>query len=580
MRGVSSTLAGMAFWQEVKSGAMIEEEHADQDEKLPKRAVDAIPDLSLGRTMAAIGLAVGFCLGIALSSRGDPSGPVRWAGFTAPSQGMEVNRGGWGRMAQLANGDWLAVSTSYPRGRKPYLRLYASSDRARTWKAVSSVAESGRTLDNGELITLSDGTVLLTMRSLILSNSYRLPVYRSTDNGASWSYLSNIDASEGDKVGGLWEPKFLTLPDGLLAVFYSNEAHAGYSQIISEQLSKDNGASWGDEIWAVAQSGGGALRPGMPQICRMASGDYILVYEVVGVGKANVYDKISTNGVNWPEGLGAHIPCQHAGPFVTALPDGRLLVTSCENQVSFSGDFGATWQKIDPPPWKIGFVFDWPALYLVQSNQVAAWVSDRGIWSAFGDVSPPMAWPRQFAADFRSGRDENWTRYGGRFAITNGVYQLADADSYGKALTGDEFWADGELQADVRLETPGNAGLIFRASNPDYTEPDDGFDYYVGLNAGGSVVFGIQSNSWTELASAPVAIGTNGWHHLAVRLQGSHIVVHLDGAGAPLISQQDASFRRGQIGVRAFRCDAAFKNITFSNATAAAANVAPNPAFQ
>ena len=35
------------------------------------------------------------------------------------------------------------------------------------------------------------------MRSLISSVSYRLPVYRSTNNGASWTYLSNIDASEG-----------------------------------------------------------------------------------------------------------------------------------------------------------------------------------------------------------------------------------------------------------------------------------------------------------------------------------------------------------------------------------------------
>jgi len=476
-------------------------------------------------------------------------------------------------MTRLANGNWLCVSTLYPPGQNSFLGIYASTDNAKTWRHICNVAESGRVLDNGELITMANGTVLLTMRSLILSNSYHLPVYQSTNDGLTWSYLSNIDSSEGVNVGGLWEPKFYLLKNGLLAAFYSNESHSGYSQMISERISTNSGASWGNEIWAVAQAGGGGLRPGMPQICQMATGNYILVYEIVGIGNADVYYNLSSDGMTWPATLGTHIPCQHAGPFIAALPDGRLLVTSCENQVSFSDDFGATWQKIDPPPWKFGFNLDWGAIYLVQSNQVAVWVARNGLWSAFGELSPPMTWQRQFVADFTSGTDPNWTRYRGNFAITNNTYWLDDTNGYGKALTGSEFWSDGVLQSDVMLSTPGNAGLVFRATNPDYTGPDDGFDYYVGLDTGGFVILGIQSNSWTAITNAPLTVTTNSWHHLEVDLHGGKIAIYLDGANKPAISYNDGTFARGQIGVRAFECNAVFKNVTFSNAVSPALNI-------
>jgi hypothetical protein len=525
--------------------------------------------LSAGKTGVAIVMGVTLAVWFALGSMsfGDPSGPVSWPGSTRPTQGTLVTGGGWGRMTRLTNGNWLCVSTTYPPGENSFLEIYTSSDGAKTWKYVSDVVESGRVLDNGELITLTNGTVLLTMRSLILSNSYHLPVYQSTNNGQTWTYLSNIDSNEGTNIGGLWEPKFYLLQNGLLAAFYSNESHPGYSQMISERISTNNGASWGSEIWAVGQAGGGSLRPGMPQICQMATGNYIMVYEIVGIGNADVYYNISSNGMNWPSTLGTHIPCQHAGPFITALPDGRLLVNSSENQVSFSDDFGATWQKIDPPPWNFGFFLDWGALYLVQSNQVAAWVTTNGLWSAFGTLSPPIVWPRQYAADFSSGMDSNWTRYGGNFAIANDTYLLNDTNTYGKALTGDEFWSDGVLQADVMVSTPGNAGLIFRATNPDCTGPDEGFDYYVGLDTGGFVILGIQSNSWTAFTNTPISITTNSWHHMTVNLQGSNITIYVDTTNKPAISYTDRTFTRGQIGVRAFECNAAFKNVTFSSAS-------------
>src|SRR5262249_34035920 len=152
------------------------------------------------------------------------------------------------------------------------------------------------------------------------------------------------------------------------------------------------GASWGPEIWAVAQPGGGRLRPGMPQMTRMANGLYLMVYEVVNSGNADVYCKTSPDAFTWPDGLGNLIPCQHCAPFVLTLPNGMLLVTSCENQVSFSEDNGETWQLNDPPGWAGGFQFTWPAIYQIKPDEIGVMAATNGVKMRFGAIAARPQW--------------------------------------------------------------------------------------------------------------------------------------------------------------------------------------------
>ena len=491
--------------------------------------------------------------------------PVKWGTTTT------VAPGGWGRMAALTNGNWLAVSTVFPAGTNSYLSILISSNSCRNWTAIARVQVAGRTLDNGELVVLPNGNILLTMRSLIGTTSFLLPVYVSADQGRTWTYLSNIDSSSGP--GGLWEPDFLVLTS-TLAVFYSNEAHPGFSQLISEKISTDGGTNWGAEIWAVAQNGGGSLRPGMPQIVRMANGNYILVFEVVNSGNADVSYKISSDATTWAGGLGTHIPCQHCGPFVTAVASGIVFLTSCENQVSFSRDFGATWQRLETPPWNLGFNFSWPALYNTGSNELAAMVTWGGVNLRFGNLVPLAPWPNPFADNFNGGTDTNWTRYDGNFGFASGTYLLNDAGTNGKALTGSEFWADGTLETDLLISTPGNAGVVFRMTNPDYTGPDAGFDYYAGLDTGGFMVFGIQSNAWSQLATTPMTVAINTTYHLKIVMQGSLFKLYAVDMNTPKVTWTNSTFARGQIGVRAFQCNASFDNVSFTNAVPTRLNVA------
>ncbi|HEV2695265.1 MAG TPA: sialidase family protein [Verrucomicrobiae bacterium] len=299
---------------------------------------------------------------------------------------IHVSTGGWGRMIRLTDGSWLSVATQFPHGTNSFLKLFRSRDDCRSWKPVTTVTEAGRIFDNGELVQLPDGDVLLTGRSLIEGKSYKLPVYRSMDFGATWHYLSNIDTSEGLGRRGLWEPDFWVLADGRLVVTYSNEKHDGFSQLISERVSTNNGATWGEEIRAVAEPGGGNLRPGMSQMARMTNGKYILVYELINVGHGDVHQKISDDGITWPVGIGMPIPGQHCGPFVAALPDGRVAVSSCENELSLSGDFGASWQMVMPTPWRLGFKFTWPAIYVVKTNEIGVMISNGGVRLRLGEL--------------------------------------------------------------------------------------------------------------------------------------------------------------------------------------------------
>ncbi|MDB6058328.1 MAG: exo-alpha-sialidase [Verrucomicrobiales bacterium] len=319
---------------------------------------------------------------VALSAEPASTNRIAW------NETVELGKGFWMRLAYIKGERWLGVITRFPGHKAPsWLEIVESTNGCRAWATVARVEQSGRHLDNGNLLVMPDGAVLLTCRSLIDGESFRLPVFRSKDRGRTWAALSNIDSNEGATgtlfAKGLWEPHLFFLPDGRVSVVYSNEKHAGYSQILSEKVSKDGAKTWGEERRIVEEAGGGKLRPGMGVPARMSDGRFILVYEIVGRGNADVYFKISKDGLQWPEGLGTEMKGQHAAPFALALTDGSLLVTSASHQISLSTDLAQTWQTI-ASPWDMPFKLTWPALYQVGTNRVLAVISNPQTRLRFG----------------------------------------------------------------------------------------------------------------------------------------------------------------------------------------------------
>ncbi len=325
------------------------------------------------------------------------SDPATFSDVGEDARGLRPGTFGaeYGRMVNLADGSWLCVYTLYDKENFGYthdprggtrLQIARSVDVGRNWSVLTTISDPGRDLDNGRMIQLRNGHILLGARSVRWQESYRLPVYESIDDGLTWSHLSTIDSNEGipgslgtpDK--GVYEPHFYILDNGDVGVMYSSEKHVtehpSFSQIISEKISTDNGTSWGNEIWAVVEEG--PARPGMPVWTKMRNGRYIVVYEVCGTEDCNVSYKLSDGGRKWPPGLGFLISNQHGGPYVLSLLDGRLLVTSNLGEVSYSDDYGSSWHLVEPPPFPVGSGGAiWSSLYQTKADELAVMSSVR-----------------------------------------------------------------------------------------------------------------------------------------------------------------------------------------------------------
>lgn len=302
----------------------------------------------------------------------------------------------YARMVELDNGNWLTVYTVYrnngyladPNGGNQ-LELAVSEDKGTTWTIEATISDPGRDLDNGQMIQLSNGDLLLACRSVIWQQSYRLPVYKSTDRGQTWQYFSTIDENEGSAAGslgnpdrGVYEPYFYMLDQNRLGVMYANEKYAAstptYSQVISQKISTDNGLTWGNEIWVVNDLQHSNARPGMPVWTQMSNGKFIAVYEIVSTEDVNIFYKISDDGTTWPSGIGTQILNQRGAPYILSMTDGTLLVTSNTHCISRSLDFGQNWSLEPISPYGSLFGDDdnlWPSMYQVASNEIAVLTS-------------------------------------------------------------------------------------------------------------------------------------------------------------------------------------------------------------
>jgi hypothetical protein len=305
---------------------------------------------------------------------------------------VDMGRGAWGRLAPDDKGRWWMVLTRFPAPRTSHLEILISTNHCRDWTPLARVSEPGRLVDNGHLLLRSDGTLLLAARSLHEGESYELPVYASTNEGRTWQRWSCIDAIEGpvaQQKRGLWEPFLFSLPDGRVSVIYSSEKHEGYSQVLSQKSSPDGGRTWGPEHRIVEEPGGGRLRPGMGVVTRTHDGHFLLVYEVVGLGRGQVHVKRSEDGERWPPGLGTPIPGHEAAPWVLALRDGRLLLTSCRNTLSISTNGGLTWLPVGGEPWPVRFQYTWPALYEIAPETILASRSEGPVRLYFCRIPSP-----------------------------------------------------------------------------------------------------------------------------------------------------------------------------------------------
>ena len=221
----------------------------------------------------------------------------------------------YGRATRLqhsksANGTMLATFEQYVNG-TPSFPIFQSTDSGETWKQISSVTDQV----NGwglrwqpELYELPQaignmpaGTILCAGNSIPSDYSKsKLDLYKSTDHGKTWSFVSSIASGGQPKSENgytpVWEP-FLMVANNKLIAYYSDQRDTKYGQKIVHQTSTD-GINWGPVVDDVTSS----LyidRPGMPVVAQMGNGNYIMTYEICGSQNCEVSYKIGADPENF-----------------------------------------------------------------------------------------------------------------------------------------------------------------------------------------------------------------------------------------------------------------------------------------
>ncbi|HEU5397488.1 MAG TPA: beta-L-arabinofuranosidase domain-containing protein, partial [Verrucomicrobiae bacterium] len=149
-----------------------------------------------------------------------------------------------------------------------------------------------------------------------------------------------------------------------------------------------------------------------------------------------------------------------------------------------------------------------------------------------------------------------WTTFGGNWWARQGTLSTVPASANGaKAVEMATAFTNFTYDADVSVGPVGDAGLIFRVSQPDIGA-DAYCGYYAGINAqAGQLEFGYASNGWHSLMNVPMKIDANTSYHLKIEAAGPHIRVFVGHQRSPVLEARDDTFSSGMIGVRDYCTD-------------------------
>ncbi|KAJ7623700.1 glycoside hydrolase family 93 protein [Roridomyces roridus] len=308
--------------------------------------------------------------------------------------------GTYPRITHLADGSLLGGYTAFS-GSTRILTIVRSTDNGNTWTAWGTVAQGTGDLDNIDLIQLANGHIVAAFRNHDLTGStytfYRITTSVSTDNGKTWSFLSQVIQRAPSGVNGLWEPFLRNAKSGALQVFFASE-NASNDQDILMSTSTDGGLTWTGPITAAGATTTG--RDGMPactDYTANGAAHVICTFETTE-GTAplfNVKSVVSTNdGTSWGERAQVFISAgKNAGsPFVTTTTAGTLVasfMTDEDNTASHAWPQGASMKIVtslstDPASWGqkttvLPISSLWPSVFARTDGTVLACADNGGV---------------------------------------------------------------------------------------------------------------------------------------------------------------------------------------------------------
>lgn len=468
------------------------------------------------------------------------------------------------------------------------------------------------------------GTLLLQGNMAPSNNaSTSFVEWRSTNGGASWTYVSNFQNGRGEGAG-TWEPFMALNSAGNLVTYFSDERqNATYSQKLAHIVSTDGGATWSanpdgstrvspgevNDVTSATQSD----RPGMATVARTSGGTYFMSYEICGpTFNCSVHYKSSTTGDSWGSGasdLGILAQTSdgrtlNGTPYIAWTPaggsSGELLLSGHtesageSQQVIFvnANSGSGSWSWTPAPLVATGSGTNCspnysPNLLVSASGQsvrytAASAVGTYGCSEVTGQVNVGLL-PKSSSFD---ANDAGWSDYGGCWSVSGGAYHETCGGTGGnKAVAGNTSWGNYTLQGDVRYDSGTQAGFIVRVSNP-ATGTDSLNGYYVGISST-QITLGRQAYNWTALQSVtiPGGLAIGAWYHLTIQAIGCTFTVSgvpVGSTAAPTsftYTDTGCTFTTGAVGVRDMASTASWRNVTVTaggtTSTATAPYLAP-----
>ncbi|HVH44905.1 MAG TPA: hypothetical protein VM925_21275 [Labilithrix sp.] len=463
------------------------------------------------------------------------------------------------------------------------------------------------------------GTLLLTGNVLPKVGDRYQPqfqLWRSTDAGATWKFVSTYQQGETGERRGIWEPFLDVDGQGRLVCYFADERRSStQSQILAHIVSSDGGDTWSAKLDGSTRVAPGLVldvasnvkgdRPGMPTVATLPDGSRVMAYELCegGLNTCEVRVKTSTDGgASWgsgPADMGTLVRTGDGryaanSPYIAYSPKGQLLLGSMRARKVSDNSFALEdYQALFVNTQGGKGLWSWtPAPQPVPHEEVPApcymnysphlLISQTGAslryTTASQDANNPCAertttanaGTLPYVSSFGGGLAGGWKTYGGCWKVAGGIYsdECGGPALGNKALAGSTGWKNYRLEGDVRIDKAGaNAGFLVRLSNPS-VGIDAHQGYYVGI--GGSLFLGRQSYNYVGLASVPIPGGTPAgqFFHVTAEVIGCDFAMSVKRAGTAdtptklSFTDPGCASTTGAIGVRDFEGGASFRDIT------------------
>jgi hypothetical protein len=226
--------------------------------------------------------------------------PSAWAGV-----GTQLFQGGrnaaYSRVIKLANGTLLAAHIVEYADNSGEIRIYKSTNNGVSFTFVTAFTDgTGYQIGTPDLIEVAPGTVLMAYNRWNDTNfgaGEWLKIARTTNEGAAWSIIATVETPPVWN----WEPEFGRSSDGKLQLYYSYASSASDTldatgkQTIARRESADNGVTWSARSIALGTVNGDNF--GMARVTKCGN-TYYMVAERYDDGAA-VTLTTSSDGKTW-----------------------------------------------------------------------------------------------------------------------------------------------------------------------------------------------------------------------------------------------------------------------------------------